>query len=301
MLWLLAPLPPHTDVLPEQEPSSFRQWSQRLVAVIRWFDHGLDVSERCVLALAIMAMAAVSVVNVGLRNLTGSSLLFADDVTQLLLVVVTFMGLALGARRARHIRVSAIHDLLPPGARKVSLILTSLMTAGLLLALTVWALDYAHSTQRSCRILPEVLTLASLSLRPEAIPASVSLSLVIVLMALIGRCLAALPKAGQRLSTRMAGWTGSALTALGALIIVLALIWLAGLAADLVANRSGSCRVMPSTGLPVYLLHLVVPLGLALAALQFMLAGLRNLISRENYLSWHQPDAYRAAGDEPDV
>jgi len=272
---------------------------QCLFTTINWFDDGLDVCERCVLIFAIMAMAAVSVANVGLRNLTGTSLLFADDVTQLLLVVVTFMGLALGARRARHIRVSAIHDLLPQGARKALLILTSFITAGLLLALTDWALDYAQSTQRSCRILPEVVTVAGLRLRPETIPASVSLGLVVILMALSGQVLGRLPGLGNRLRSNMTAWFGLTVTVLGALILTLSLVWLTSLAADLVGNRSGSCRVMPSTGLPVYLLHLFVPLGLVLAALQFGLAGLRNLISRSNYLSWRRPDVYLPAGDEP--
>ncbi len=288
------------DVLPHQQPSFASVVKQRLVKIIDWFDHGLDISERWVLVLAILAMAAVSVVNVSLRNLTGSSLLFADDATQLLLVVVTFMGLALGARQARHIRVSAIHDLLPPRAQKALLILTSLITAGLLLALSAWALDYAQSTQRSCRVLPETWTLAGITLRPEAIPPGLSLGLVVVLMALIGRLLGALPRYAQRLRSALAGWAVITVIVLGGLVLILGLGWLKGLAAELIGDRSGSCRVMPSTGLPVYLLHLVVPLGLVLAAFQFALAGLRNLISQRNYLSWHQPDAYAPAGGKPD-
>src|SRR5690625_8021700 len=78
-----------------------------------WFDQGLDWVERSVLVAGIGGMAAVTVANVLLRNIAGSSLQFADDVSQILLVAVTFMGIGIAARHARQIRVSAIHDRLP--------------------------------------------------------------------------------------------------------------------------------------------------------------------------------------------
>ena len=276
------------------------RWPNRLSDTIQWLDHGLDVSERCIIVIAILTMAAVSVVNVSLRNLTGTSLLFANDVTQLLLVVVTFMGLGLGARQARHIRVSAIHDLLPDKGRKVLLIIVSFFTTALLLALAVWALDYAESTQRSCRILPETFELFGITLPLTSLPAAWSLALVVLIMALGGHVITGLGATWRRLKQALPDWAGWAVI-LGSMLCLIAIgNWLAQAAAELVINRSGSCRVMPSTGLPIYLIHLIVPLGLVLAALQFSLAGLRNLISPTNYLSWHQRDVYAGRREDAD-
>ena len=60
----------------------------------------------------------------------------------------------------------------------------------------------------------------------------------------------------------------------------------------LVENRAGRCRVTSSTGFPVYLIYMVVPLGFFLGGVQFFLAGLRNVVSRDNYLSWYRRDEY---------
>ncbi|MFP4277785.1 MAG: TRAP transporter small permease [Wenzhouxiangella sp.] len=269
-----------------------KPWRTQAHTMLDWIDRGLDRCEKGVLIGAIATMASVSVANVGLRNLSGASLLWANEINQLLLVVVTFMGLGLGARQARHIRVSAIHDLLARPARKALLIITSFVTAGLLFALAAWALDYADSTRRSCRILPETLDLAGLSLPLGSLPPAASLALMVLAMVLIGQLAGSTATAGRKLRSSLPGWLRAGTIVAISLGLILVLWWLGGLAADLIANRSGRCRVMSATGLPVYLVHLVVPLGLTLGALQFALAGLRNLASRGNYLSWREPDEY---------
>ena len=67
----------------------------------------------------------------------------------------------------------------------------------------------------------------------------------------------------------------------------------------MVEARSGQCRITPSTGFPVYLNYMVVPLGFLFGGIQFFLAGVRNLISPDNYLSWYQKDEYEEDGVDP--
>lgn len=272
-----------------------KRWRARAQTGLQWLDQGLDAFERGVLIVGILVMAGMSVGNVVLRNLTGSSLLYANDVTQLLLVVVTFMGLGLGARHARHIRVSAIHDLLPAPARKVLLIITSFSTAGLLLLMAGWAHDYAMSTRRSCRILPETVDLAGLSVPVGGLAPGVAVGLLLLLMVLFGQLILRVPRLATRLRARLSAWAWWLSCLVAFAVIAAAAVWLSGWAAELVASRSGRCRVMSSTGLPVYLVHLVVPLGFLLGAIQFGMAGLRNLISSDNYLSWRRKDEYEPA------
>ncbi|MFW5815448.1 MAG: TRAP transporter small permease [Wenzhouxiangella sp.] len=273
-------------------------WRRRLGAVLGWVDDGLDAFERSALIAGILTMAAISVINVALRNLAGSSLIWANEVTQLLLVVVTFMGVGLGARQARHIRVSAIHDVLPRPARKVLLIVTSTATALLLLLMAGWAHGYAESTQRSCRILPESIQLGGLAVPLGAMPVGLAVVVVLLAMALAGHLIARLPELAAAGRSRLPGWRRWVAGLVGLVLLVAAGAWLAGLLAELIANRSGRCRVMSSIGLPVYLLHLIVPLGLLLGAMQFALAAVRNLISPENYLSWRRRDEYLDADGE---
>ncbi len=277
-------------------------WRRRIGAALGWVDDGLDAFERGALISAILMMAAVSVTNVFLRNVSGSSLIWANEATQLLLVVVTFMGVGLGARQARHIRVSAIHDVLPRSARKVLLIITSTGTAILLLMMAGWAHGYAESTQRSCRILPESVELGDLAIPVGAMPGTVAVGVILLAMALSGHLIARAPDLAAALRSRLPGWRRWVAGLLGLLLLIAAGTWLAGSLAELVANRSGRCRVMSSIGLPVYVLHLIVPLGLLLGAMQFALAAVRNLISPDNYLSWRQRDEYLdAQGGEPHV
>src|SRR5690625_118408 len=82
---------------------------------------------------------------------------------------------------------------------------------------------------------------------------------------------------------------------IAATVILLAAGWLLlELFMHLVNNRSGRCRVTASTGFPVYLVHMTVPLGFFLGGIQFFLAAVRNLTRRENYLSWYRRDEYES-------
>lgn len=261
-------------------------WRQAVRRPFNWFDLGLDWFERFVLVAGISAMAIVSVANVISRNTLGSSLQFAADVTQLLLVMVTFMGIGIGARSARHIRVSAIHDLLPQPAQKVLLIIVSFGTSALLFLLADYGWDYAQAVQRSCRVLPEWFASVPLWLGIVCTLVAMVLAghLIRMVVAVGGRFLGNLPPVRRHLAIGTALILG---LALGALLF--------GWFIELVGNRSGRCRVTPSTGFPVYLIYMVVPLGFFLGGVQFFLAGLRNLVSRENYLSWYHRDEYEKA------
>ncbi|MDZ7789234.1 MAG: TRAP transporter small permease subunit [Xanthomonadales bacterium] len=267
-------------------PSSSSQPLRRLLRrPFDWFDRGLDWFEQFVLVTGIAAMATVSVTNVISRNTLGSSLQFAADVTQLLLVVVTFMGIGIGARHARHIRVSAIHDLLPESAQKVLLTIVGFGTSAVLFLLADYGWAYAQSVQRSCRVLPEML---------GSTPLWLGLALTLAGMVLFGHLIRLVAESGARILGGMQPLARN-LALLGAIVAGLALgAVMFELFIGLVDTRSGRCRVTSSTGFPVYLIYMVVPLGLFLGGVQFFLAGLRNVLSRDNYLSWYHRDEYES-------
>lgn len=260
-----------------------------------WLDTGLASFERATLIVGILAMAAISVANVISRNTLGSSIYFANDVAQILLVIVTFMGIGIGAREARHIRVSAIHDLLPAKMRKALLVLVTLTTSGMLLLLANYGWDYAKSTQRTCRVLPEHIDAVFFNLPLGAMPLAAGVLLGLAAMILGGHAIRLIRHQGRRLLQHL-GPMMQKLALAGALVAgFLIAAWLFGLFIELVDNRTGRCRVTSSTGFPVYLVHMLVPLGFLLGGIQFFLAGLRNLTSRDNYLSWYRRDEYQDA------
>lgn len=171
---------------------------ERVVAVDRAFER----VERAVLSGAVLAMALLAIAGVASRNVLGQGLAFAEELQQVLLIWITFLGISHGVREGRHIRMSALCDALPPAARRRALAAICAATSALLALLAVWAASY----------------------------------------------------------------TGS-------------------------VRAAGS--VTPALRLPWHAVYAAVPLGLGLGALQYALAALRNLVSREPYLALRQPDVFR--------
>lgn len=105
-------------------------------------DRVFEAGERGVLAGGVLAMAAVAIANVFARNVLGASLAFADELSQILLILVTFLGIGYGVRHARHIRMSAVYDQLAGRPRKGLMFAIHVGTAAVLLAFCVYAVRY---------------------------------------------------------------------------------------------------------------------------------------------------------------
>ncbi|MBL1377692.1 TRAP transporter small permease [Zobellella iuensis] len=168
-----------------------------LILADRWI-HRLEVT--C-LAGGILLMALNTIINVFGRYLFAHSLYFAEELNQILMVVITFMGLGYVTRQGRHIRMSALYDVLPDRYKKGLMLLITLSTALTLFLLSYYA--YAYVAQMARR----------------------------------GMITAALQ-------------------------------------------------------IPLYWTLLVVPLGFFIAGLQYSLAFIRNLQSRDIFLSFHALDIY---------
>lgn len=105
-------------------------------------DEALERAERAILAVGVLGIALLGIANVVARNLLGGSLPFAEELNQILVIAVTFLGLGHGVREGRHIRMSAVYDLLQGHVRKGLLLLTWAGTAVLLAYLAYLAARY---------------------------------------------------------------------------------------------------------------------------------------------------------------
>ncbi|WP_319782610.1 TRAP transporter small permease [Oceanisphaera sp. IT1-181] len=93
--------------------------------------------ERWLAALALLIICIISLGNVVVRYTTDASFAFTEEFSVFLLVVLTFAGAAVAARRHVHIRIELVEELLPIRLRPTLYVLQWAASV-LLLGLVVW-------------------------------------------------------------------------------------------------------------------------------------------------------------------
>jgi TRAP-type C4-dicarboxylate transport system permease small subunit len=111
--------------------------------------NGIEVS---ILVFCVAALAILLIVNVFARTFF-QSIYFAEEVSMFLVMLTTFTGVSYGVRKARHIRMGAFLDAMPPQMEKVFIIGISFISA-FVMAIMAWfsykylmnAMDMGHMT-----------------------------------------------------------------------------------------------------------------------------------------------------------
>ena len=70
----------------------------------------LDYFEEILLFIAFLAITVITFLNVVSRNFAGASLAFTEEITINLLVLITFLGSAIGVRKYAHLGFTLIFD-----------------------------------------------------------------------------------------------------------------------------------------------------------------------------------------------
>lgn len=86
--------------------------------LIKKIDRVVEKIEEFILSGSIILMAVILIGNVIARRVFQNSWTFAEEVGQLLVVIVTFMGVGYGVRKGQHVNMSAIIDLAPRKGKK---------------------------------------------------------------------------------------------------------------------------------------------------------------------------------------
>ncbi len=105
--------------------------------------------EEVCLAWGMIGIASLTIANVFARSLFDSSLAFAEEISQFLIVFVTFVGLGYAVSQGRHIRMTAIYDQLPTSWRKSLMLTIALTTSAMMFYLTYLSIDYVLGTVRA--------------------------------------------------------------------------------------------------------------------------------------------------------
>ena len=115
-----------------------------LLKGLDFMDKMISKFEKLMLGLGIIAMAINTIAAVVSRFIFNDAIIFTDELNMIFIVIVTFAGLSYAARQGRHIRMSAIYDLLNSNLRKIFMIIIS--------AITGISVSYTHLTLPTKRI-----------------------------------------------------------------------------------------------------------------------------------------------------
>ncbi|HET8790246.1 MAG TPA: TRAP transporter small permease [Modicisalibacter sp.] len=119
-----------------------------LLHLLGALDRGLGVVERTIMAVSVIGMATLMSAHVVGTLIFGQGIPGTYEVTEMLIVVITFIGVGYAARHARHISMSAVYDQLSGRLRKALLIVICLGTALLMFFFAYESIDYV-TTLRS--------------------------------------------------------------------------------------------------------------------------------------------------------
>lgn len=116
-----------------------------LLRVLGALDRGLGIVERIIVAGSVLAMAMLMSAHVVGNLLFGQGIAGTYEVTEMLIVIITFVGVGYAARHARHISMSAFYDQLSGRLRKALLIVICLGTALLMFYFAYKSIDYVSA------------------------------------------------------------------------------------------------------------------------------------------------------------
>ena len=112
--------------------------------------------EAVMLAGGVLLMAANTIANALGRFVFQSSLFFSEELNRILIILITFAGISYAARHGRHIRMSAIFDVLPHGLKKGLMVIIALVTAAFMLGLAWYSFTYILTQAGRGRLMPSL-------------------------------------------------------------------------------------------------------------------------------------------------
>jgi TRAP-type C4-dicarboxylate transport system permease small subunit len=124
----------------------FRRLNRRVGVVV----NAVEVS---ILVFCVASLAILLITNVFARTFF-LSIYFAEEVSKFLVMLTTFTGVSYGVRKARHIRMGAFLDAMPPKMEKTFLIIISFISAVVMGILTWFSYKYLMNAMQMGHMTP---------------------------------------------------------------------------------------------------------------------------------------------------
>ncbi len=105
------------------------------------FGRAFDWFEVIILSLSVFILASLVIVNVFARTFF-TSIYFVEELTEMLVMLITFVGVSYGVRKARHIRMGAFFDIMPLKVQKAMILIISVVGAIFMFMMAKYAYDY---------------------------------------------------------------------------------------------------------------------------------------------------------------
>jgi TRAP-type C4-dicarboxylate transport system permease small subunit len=134
--------------------SEIEQQASSTSGVINRIDKGISHLEAFVMAAGVVLMAINTITNVISRFVFNHSIIFAEELNSIFILLVTFAGIGYAARHGRHIRMSAVYDSLSLPFRKHMMILITAITGLCMLFLAWFAVEYILHIASKGRVMP---------------------------------------------------------------------------------------------------------------------------------------------------
>ncbi|MBL3538657.1 TRAP transporter small permease [Aminivibrio sp.] len=120
---------------------------EKIDSVLSWIEEKIVV-------YGILFMAVILIANVISRNFFYSSINASEEISQFLVIMVTFLGTSYAARKGLHIRMSILNDFLRGKPRKLLALFVSLVTACIMLYLAWLSFRYVRRVGTLHRVSP---------------------------------------------------------------------------------------------------------------------------------------------------
>ena len=124
----------------------FQKLNRRLGTVV----NAVEVS---ILVFCVASLAILLITNVFARTFF-QSIYFAEEVSKFLVMLTTFTGVSYGVRKARHIRMGAFLDAMPPKMEKVFLIIICFVSAVVMGIMTWFSYKYLMNAMEMGHMTP---------------------------------------------------------------------------------------------------------------------------------------------------
>ena len=128
------------------KPSALRRFNRGVGKVI----NAVEVS---ILVFCVAALGVLLITEVVARTFF-QSIYFAEEISMFLVMLTTFAGVSYGVRKARHIRMGAFLDMMPPKMEKVFIIVISAVSAAVLFYLAYLSYEYLMYSLRKGHVTP---------------------------------------------------------------------------------------------------------------------------------------------------
>ncbi len=122
---------------------------------IRIFGKVLDWFEVSILSIGVFLLAVILIANVIARNFF-RSIYYAEEVSMILVIIITFVGVSYAVRKARHIRMGAIFDAFNPKAQKILLFIIVAYSATVMFLMAYFSYSYMMTIRMTMQVTPSL-------------------------------------------------------------------------------------------------------------------------------------------------